>query len=64
MAILLLPIDFISDPDSARFGKDLMGGVEKNGVIVTVGPNRGPGPQCEGTELAVVRRALWAVVDL
>ena len=34
----LPPIDFISDPDSARFGKDLMGGVKKRGVIVTVGP--------------------------
>ena len=34
----LPPIDFISHPDSVRVGKDLMGGVKKDGVIVTVGP--------------------------
>lgn len=39
----LPPIDFISDPDSVRVGRDLMGGVKKNGVIVTVGPILGRG---------------------
>jgi hypothetical protein len=64
MAVLLLPINFISDPDSARCGKDLLGGVKKNRVIVTVGPIVGRARNVKGTELAVVRRALWAVVDL
>jgi len=39
----LPPIDFISDPVSVRVGKDLMGGVKKHGVIVTVGPIVGRG---------------------
>ena len=39
----LPPIDFISDPDSVRVGKDLMGGVKRDGVIVTVGPIVGRG---------------------
>lgn len=39
----LPPIEFISDPDSVRVGENLMGGVKREGVIVTVGPILGGG---------------------
>jgi hypothetical protein len=49
----LPPIDFISDPDTARLGKDLMGGVKKDGVILTVGPILGRGHNVK------VANSLW-----
>jgi hypothetical protein len=37
----LPPIDFISDPDSVRLGKDGMRGVKDHGVVITLGPIAG-----------------------
>jgi hypothetical protein len=34
----LPPIEFISDPDSVRRGRQGLGGVKNNGVILTLGP--------------------------
>jgi hypothetical protein len=34
----LPPLGFISDPDSVRLGKQGIGGVKNNGVLISLGP--------------------------
>ena len=50
----LPPIEFITDADEARIGRQGMGGVRGNGVIITLGPIRRKSP----TELHV-GHSLW-----
>lgn len=47
------PVDFVSDPDSVRLGKNGMDGVENDGAIITLAPIAGGGDRTE------VSNSLW-----